>query len=42
MIGLIRRANIKETDTVLITAGAGGLGLAAIDIAANVFKAKVS
>lgn len=41
LIGLCRRAKIKETDTVLITAGAGGLGLAAVDIAANVFRAKV-
>ncbi|KAG1714190.1 Quinone oxidoreductase-like protein 2 [Nymphon striatum] len=36
-----RRANIKPGDLVLVTAAAGGLGLAAVDIAANLFKAKV-
>ncbi|KAJ9592760.1 hypothetical protein L9F63_015571 [Diploptera punctata] len=41
LIGLCRRAKIKETDIVLITAGAGGLGLAAVDVSANVFRAKV-
>lgn len=36
-----RRASLNEGDNVLITAAAGGLGLAAVDIAANLFKAKV-
>jgi NADPH:quinone reductase-like Zn-dependent oxidoreductase len=33
---------LKKTDSVLITAAAGGLGLAAVDIAANVYRAKVN
>ncbi|PSN33191.1 Quinone oxidoreductase-like protein 2 [Blattella germanica] len=41
LIGLSRRAKLQETDTVLITAGGGSLGLAALDIAANLFRAKV-
>ncbi|XP_053687842.1 quinone oxidoreductase-like protein 2 [Sabethes cyaneus] len=32
---------LKENDLVLITAGAAGMGLAAIDLAVNVYKAKV-
>ncbi|CAG9861836.1 unnamed protein product [Phyllotreta striolata] len=34
-------ATIKEKDRVIITAGPAGMGLAAIDIAANVYKANV-
>lgn len=41
LIGLHRRADITEDSTVLVTAAAGGLGLAAVDLAANVYKAKV-
>lgn len=41
LIGLNRRAEINENSTVLVTAAAGGLGLAAVDLAANVYKAKV-
>ncbi|XP_069945698.1 quinone oxidoreductase-like protein 2 homolog isoform X2 [Cherax quadricarinatus] len=41
LIGLQRRAGVQENSTVLITAAAGGLGLAAVDLAANVYKAKV-
>ncbi|VVC30092.1 Alcohol dehydrogenase, C-terminal,NAD(P)-binding domain,GroES-like,Polyketide synthase, enoylreductase [Cinara cedri] len=41
LIGLARRANLKKDQTVLVTAAAGGLGLAAVDIAANMCKAKV-
>lgn len=41
LIALNRRAQIKEGDTVLITAAAGGLGLAAVDLAASVYRAKV-
>jgi NADPH2:quinone reductase len=42
LIGLVRRGKLKKTDKVLITAAAGGLGLAAVDVAANVYKAKVN
>ncbi|XP_066992736.2 quinone oxidoreductase-like protein 2 homolog isoform X2 [Anabrus simplex] len=41
LLGLSRRAQVTEKDTLLINAGAGGLGLAAVDIAANLYKAKV-
>ncbi|KAK2722439.1 hypothetical protein QYM36_002840 [Artemia franciscana] len=41
LLCLHRRAKITAKDTVLITAAAGGLGLAAVDLAANVYKAKV-
>ncbi|XP_026290759.1 quinone oxidoreductase-like protein 2 homolog [Frankliniella occidentalis] len=41
LIGLARRAHLKEGDSVLITAAAGGLGLAAVDIASHVYRAKV-
>lgn len=41
LLGLARRANLKKDQTVLVTAAAGGLGLAAVDIAANMCKAKV-
>jgi len=42
LIGLARRAQLQEKDTVLVTAAAGGLGLAAVDLAANVYRAKVN
>lgn len=41
LIGLARRAHLKKDQTILVTAAAGGLGLAAVDIAANMCKAKV-
>ncbi|KAF4524933.1 hypothetical protein B566_EDAN013896 [Ephemera danica] len=41
LLGMARRANLQEGDTVLVTAAAGGLGLAAVDLAANVYRAKV-
>lgn len=41
MYAFSRIRELKETDYVLVTAGAGGLGLAALDVAANVYKAKV-
>lgn len=41
LLGLQRRAGLQKGDTVLVTAAAGGLGLAAVDLAANVFKCKV-
>jgi len=42
LVGLARRAHIQEKDTVLITAAAGGLGLAAVDLASHVYRAKVN
>ncbi|XP_059473784.1 quinone oxidoreductase-like protein 2 homolog [Neocloeon triangulifer] len=41
LLGLARRAQLQEGDSVLVTAAAGGLGLAAVDLAANVYRAKV-
>ncbi|KAL7643946.1 UNVERIFIED_CONTAM: hypothetical protein RMT77_005957 [Armadillidium vulgare] len=41
LLGLHRRAKIDSSSTILITAAAGGLGLAAVDLAASVYKAKV-
>ena len=41
LLGLERRAKLSKGDSVLVTAAAGGLGLAAVDLAANVYKAKV-
>uniref|UniRef100_A0A1B6JKH4 Enoyl reductase (ER) domain-containing protein n=1 Tax=Homalodisca liturata TaxID=320908 RepID=A0A1B6JKH4_9HEMI len=41
LLSLFRRAKIKKDTTVLVTSDSGGLGLAALDIAANVYKAKV-
>ncbi|KAG8226638.1 hypothetical protein J437_LFUL005289 [Ladona fulva] len=41
LLGLSRRALLKEGQVVLVTGAAGGLGLAAVDVAANVYKAKV-
>lgn len=32
----------KEGDDVVVSAGPAGLGLAAVDVAANVYKAKVN
>lgn len=32
---------LKENERVMISAGPAGLGLAAVDVAANIFKAKV-
>ncbi|EDV28872.1 uncharacterized protein TRIADDRAFT_52177 [Trichoplax adhaerens] len=36
-----RRAELKKGETVLVTAAAGGTGLAAVDLGANVFGANV-
>ncbi|KAK6635044.1 hypothetical protein RUM44_000293 [Polyplax serrata] len=41
VLGLIRRGKLEEGETVLVTAAGGGIGLAAVDLAANVYKAKV-
>jgi len=40
-MGLKRRANVHEGETVLVTASAGATGLAAVDLASNVFNCKV-
>ncbi|EDO48177.1 predicted protein [Nematostella vectensis] len=40
-IGLKHKANLQPGQTVLVTAAAGALGLASVDLAANVFGAKV-
>lgn len=40
-LGLTRQANIKPGQTVLVTAAAGGVGLAAVDLAKNVFGCTV-
>lgn len=42
LLSLFRRAKIKKDNTLLITVDSGGLGLAALDVAANVYKAKVN
>lgn len=41
LLALLRNCRIKEKNTILITVTTGGVGLAAVDIAANVYKAKV-
>lgn len=41
LLSMFRRAKIKKDNKVLVTVESGGLGLAALDIAANVYKAKV-
>lgn len=33
--------SILENDVILIIAGAGGYGMASVEVAANIFKAKV-
>ena len=40
-VGLLHRAALKPTETVLVTAAAGGVGLAAVDIAKNMIGAQV-
>ena len=42
LLGLVRRGKLEEGETVLVTAAGGGVGLAAVDLAANVYKAKVN
>lgn len=37
-----RHAKLKEKQTVLVTAAGGGLGLAAVDMATKIYKAKVT
>lgn len=41
LIGLEQYGSISEEDMVLVNVGIGGIGLAAVDIAANIFRAKV-
>lgn len=41
LIGLEKYGCIAEEDMVLVNVGIGGIGLAAVDIAANIFRAKV-
>ncbi|ODM99367.1 Quinone oxidoreductase-like protein 2 [Orchesella cincta] len=41
LIALCRRAEVKEGDSVLVTGAGGRLGLAAVDLAANVYRCKV-
>ncbi|XP_033647630.1 quinone oxidoreductase-like protein 2 homolog [Asterias rubens] len=40
-MGLTRRANTQPGETVLVTAAAGGVGLATVDLASHVLGAKV-
>ncbi|NWI08148.1 QORL2 protein, partial [Crypturellus soui] len=40
-LALQHRARVQPGETVLVTAGAGAAGLAVIDLATNIFKAKV-
>jgi len=40
-LALTRRADVKEGDTVLINGAGGRIGLAAVDLAANVYRCKV-
>lgn len=42
LIGLEHYGSISEEDIILVNVGIGGIGLAAVDIAANVFRAKVN
>lgn len=41
LIALERKVNIDENDMILINVGISGISLAAIDLATNVFRAKV-
>lgn len=41
LIGLQEQANLEEDEIVLVNVGLGGVGLAAVDLAANVFRSQV-
>lgn len=41
LLALERKVNIDEDDMILINVGMSGIGLAALDLATNVFRAKV-
>lgn len=41
LVALERKVSLNEDDMILINVGISGIGLAAVDLATNVFKAKV-
>lgn len=41
LLALERATSIEEEDMILINVGISGIGLAAVDLATNVFKAQV-
>lgn len=41
LVALERKVNLDENDMILINVGISGIGLAAVDLATNVFRAKV-
>lgn len=41
LVALERKVNIDEEDMIIINVGISGVGLAAVDLATNVFRAKV-
>lgn len=41
LIALESKVDIDENDMILINVGISGIGLAAVDLATNVFRAKV-
>lgn len=41
LVALERKVSIDEDEMILINVGISGIGLAAIDLATNVFRAKV-
>lgn len=41
LVALERKVSLNEEDMILINVGISGIGLAAVDLATNVFKAKV-
>lgn len=41
LVALERKVTLNEEDMILINVGVSGIGLAAVDLATNVFKAKV-
>lgn len=41
LVALERKVNIQEDDMILINVGISSIGLAAVDLATNVFKAQV-
>lgn len=41
LVALERKVSLNEDDMILINVGVSGIGLAAVDLATNVFRAKV-
>jgi len=41
LLALERKVNINEEDIIVINVGMSGISLAALDLATNVFRAKV-